>query len=371
MLNAIIFLFLFVLILFTLITYLYLYKQEDENSFNVSFVLWLLKRFGGNTLSHLTFLQDKQLFITNNKSVLLSYRQKGSRLYVLGDPIGSENKLKDGLDEFLLFAKTEGKTPVFYQVTEKFLSTFTEKGYKLFKIGEEAKVSLEQFTIEGKKSGKFRTTLNKFNREGYHFEVVSPPFSKELLQELRMVSDEWLNGRKEKSFSVSSFSEEYISLFPVSLLRDTNKRLIAFASLPSNYQENATLSIDLMRYTNDSPAGAMDMVFISTFIWAKNSGYSSCSLGLSPLSNVGVEENASLKEKIARYAFLNGCRFYNFKGLRNYKAKFATEWSPRYIAYKRVSFIYVILQIISIVKQEPNSKRLFLSRKFFNQKKAV
>lgn len=369
MLNAIIFLFLFVLILFTLKTYLF--KQEEENSFNVSFVLWILKRFGGNTLSHLTFLQDKQLFIANNKSVLLSYRLKGSNLYVLGDPFGSEKNLEGGLDEFLLYAKKEGKTPIFYQVTEKFLTTFKERGYKLFKIGEEAKVSLEQFTIEGKKSGKFRTTLNKFNREGYQFEVVSPPFSKELLNELRMVSDEWLNGRKEKSFSVSSFSEEYISFFPVSLLRDENKRLIAFASLPSNYQENATLSIDLMRYTNDSPAGSMDMVFISTFIWAKNSGYSSCSLGLSPLSNVGVEDHASLMEKVARYAFLNGCRFYNFKGLRNYKAKFATEWSPRYIAYKRVSFIYVIVQIISLVKQEPNSKRLFLVRKLFNQKKAV
>ncbi len=367
--KAIIFLFLFILILVALITFFF--KQENENTFNGSIVLWMLKRYGGNTLSHLTFLQDKHLFVSKNKSVLLSYRQKGTNLFVLGDPIGSEEKLKDGLDEFLAYARNEGKTPAFYQITESFLTTFKEKGYKLFKIGEEAKVCLNQFTIEGKKSGKFRTTLNKFNREGYHFEVVSPPFSPELIKELRLVSDEWLNGRKEKSFSVSSFSEDYISLFSVSLLRDSNKRLIAFASLPSDYQEQATISIDLMRYTKDSPAGAMDMVFISTFIWAKQAGFSSCSLGLSPLSNVGVEKNAPIMEKVARYAYLNGCRFYNFKGLRNYKAKFATEWSPRYLACKRVSFLYSILQIVTIVKREPNARKLFFVRKLFNHKKAV
>ncbi|WP_273131056.1 phosphatidylglycerol lysyltransferase domain-containing protein [Bacillus weihaiensis] len=330
-----------------------------------------IHKYGGDSLSHLSLLQDKDVFRSIKKSVMISYTPKGNKYYVIGDPFGEQEDLDNGLKEFMSFAKNHRVTPIFYQASSRFFHIFKENGYRIFKVGEEAKVCLETFTIQGKKSGKFRTTLNKFEREGFIFTIVYPPFTSELIEELKCISDEWLNGRKEKSFSVSSFSNEYIGFFPISTLRDRNGKLIAFASLPSDKQENETVSIDLMRSSKDSPPGAMDMVFISTFLWAKDKGYKSCSLGLSPLSNVGIGTDATLMEKIARYVFFNSCRFYNFRGLKSYKAKFATEWIPRYVVYKRTPLLLVMIKVILLVNKPIEHKRILFTEKWFSDKKIV
>ena len=330
-----------------------------------------MKRYGGNTLSHLLFLEDKQLFFAQNDSVIISYKQMGKKLFVLGDPIGDEEKLEAGMEEFFEYALKQRMTPIFYQASEKYSSYYLKRGYRLFKIGEEAKVDLNNFGIEGKKFSNMRNIRNKFTKEGYHFSVVHPPFTKELIEEMQIVSDEWLNNRKEKGFSVSSFSERYIGNFSVSLFRDPNGSLIAFASLPADYQQKETISIDLMRYRNTSPKATMDMVFLSTILWAKEKGYSVCSLGMSPLSNVGIERDSPYQEKIARFAFMNGCRFYNFKGLRNFKSKYATNWVPRYLVYKKSLLFFLIIQLIIIVKKEPKQNELIVLKKMMRNKEAV
>ncbi|WP_338789510.1 phosphatidylglycerol lysyltransferase domain-containing protein [Metabacillus sp. FJAT-53654] len=346
-------------------------KQGNEKTFDDTFALSFIKKYGGNTLSHLFFLQDKQVFSAQNDSVLISYRKRGNKYIVLGDPIGDEVQFEAALDEFIQFASDQRVTPVFYQASDRFMSFYHDRGYYFFKVGEEAKVSFENFSIEGKKNAKMRTTKNKFKREGYVFSVKYPPFSSELVNELKAVSDEWLADRKEKSFSVSSFQEGYIALFPVSTLRDQGGRLIAFATLPSDYKDSETLSIDLMRYTNDSPSGAMDMVFLSTILWAKEKGYVSCSLGMSPLSNVGTQKGAPWRERMAKYAFINGCKFYNFKGLRSYKAKFATDWKPRYLVYKKSFLFLLVFQLILIVRKQPKQNQMSLVKKLINVKKAI
>ncbi|WP_299086762.1 phosphatidylglycerol lysyltransferase domain-containing protein [uncultured Metabacillus sp.] len=346
-------------------------KRSGETPFDESFVRSFIKRYGGNSLSHLLFLQDKQIYMAQNDSVMISYRQKGNKLFVLGDPIGEELCFEAGLDEFIDYASRMRAIPVFYQASERFLPFLQERGYRFFKVGEEARVCLDHFKIEGKKSAKIRTTRNKFLREGYQFSVIYPPFSTELIEELKAVSDEWLAERYEKSFSVSSFHEDYITLFPVSILRSPQGKLVAFASLPSDYKADESISIDLMRYTKAGSSGAMDMVFLSTIMWAKEKGFSSCSLGMSPLSNVGTEEGAPIPEKIARYVFLNGCKYYNFKGLRRYKAKFATDWMPRYLVYKKSFLLILIIHLMAMVRKQPRLKRNSFVRKLIRVKKAV
>ena len=40
--------------------------------------------------------------------------------------------------------------------------------------------------------------MNKFEREGYEFSFVEPPFTDELIAELQAVSDSWLGKQVEK-----------------------------------------------------------------------------------------------------------------------------------------------------------------------------
>ncbi len=104
------------------------------------------------------------------------------------------------LQEFLAEADRFGYICVFYQIESKWMSLYHDFGYNFFKLGEEAVVDLNTFTITGKKRAGMRATFNRFEREGYTFSIHQPPFSDELFEELRKVSDAWLGGKKRKVF---------------------------------------------------------------------------------------------------------------------------------------------------------------------------
>ncbi|MFZ3588713.1 phosphatidylglycerol lysyltransferase domain-containing protein [Bacillus sp. DJP31] len=307
---------------------------------------------GGHFLSHLMFLNDKYGYWAVNKSVYFSFQKISGRVIVLGDPIGNKHLFSLALEELQEKCKTHHvKQPIYYQISSKYKYMYEALNYRIIKIGEEAKVSLTGFNLEGKKRGKLRTSLKRFDREGIYFNVVLPPYSEEFLQEIKKVSDVWLGNRSEKGFSVSFFDMEYISRFPIGVLVDPNMQIVAFATLPSyHHEQEKTIHIDLMRYIPTSPNGTMDVLFTSIFMWAKENGYHYCSLGMAPLANVGSDGNPkSLYEWSARLMYLYGEKFYKFKGLKKYKEKFATDWEPRYIAYKKTTLIGVLFRIIILI----------------------
>lgn len=323
----------------------------------------------GHHLSHLIFLRDKEVFWTQNEKVLIMFRQIGRKRIVLGDPIGEEAFIKAGIEEFLKDCDKRKLIPVFYQISKDKLHHYHEFGYQFLKLGEEAIVNVHNFTLNGKQWAKLRTRRNKFERKGFKVQIVQPPYSKHLLSQLEDISNSWLGGRKEKSFSVGFFDEEYVSRFKIALLYDPEGEIIAFATLPElRIDRKDSIHIDLMRYKNNSPHGTMDVLFLEIFLWAKENGYYYCSLGFAPLANVGHSPHCHLKEKVAKLLFMHNTFQYNFKGLKEYKGKFASIWEPKYLAYKGSFLPMLILQIILLIHKKPKLKPSYQSFKPINEK---
>lgn len=315
-----------------------------------------LEEKGGNHLSHLIFLKDKKEFWTKDHDVLIVYKRIFNKLVVLGDPIGEESKIQLAIREFDEFCKLKKVKPIFYQVSPKYMQFYHEMGFRFVKLGEEAIIKLTHFSLVGKKRAKLRMKINQLLRNGFTFSVIEPPHCPKILMELKMISDSWLGNDKEKGFSVVSFREDYVSRFPIALLHDQEGKIVAFATLATDYKQ--TLIIDLMRKSEQSPNGAMDVLFAKIFEWAENCGYQSCSLGMAPLSNVGNYEHSFFSEKIIRLVFLYGNNKYNFKGLKRFKSKFATNWEPKYLAYKKSFLPIIFLQLVFLIncKQQPLQK---------------
>jgi phosphatidylglycerol lysyltransferase len=318
-------------------------------------VLSFLEENGGNHASHLILLRDKELFWAVQDKVLIAYKKIANKLVVLGDPIGDESLMADAIKEFHAYGDRLGLTPVFYQISARSMQYFHETGFSFMKLGEEGIVDVKNFSLAGKQGAKLRTKFNKFTRENFHFRVVSPPYSHALLSELRTISDEWLGDQKEKGFSVVSFSEEYVSKFPIALLTNADGQIVAFASLATDYKDKVT--IDLMRKTMSSSYGTMDVLFIHIFQWVKEHGYHYCSLGMAPLSNVGQSKYSFKSEKFIRYIFLHGNALYKFKGLQEFKGKFTSSWEPKYLAYKKSPLLVVIIQLLLLINQPPLSTK--------------
>lgn len=305
-----------------------------------------LQKYEGNSMTHLLFLKDKSLFYAANNQVLFAFRAYKDRLIVLGDPIGDPNSFNEAINEFRLYAHKLDMTPVFYEINEENLPIYHENGFNFLKLGEEAIVNLENFSLSGKKWQDLRTIKNKMSRGEIEFQLLTPPISPEIMTRLKEISDEWLGDRKEKEFSLGKFDEDYINLAPVGIVKKDG-HIIAFVTIMPTYSDH-TISIDLMRLIQNPPNGTMDALFVGVIDWAIANGYKKFILGKAPLSNVGLNQFSTTKEKIVKYIYNYGNKLYSFKGLRKYKEKYHPEWKGIYLAYPKNSNLSLI--VINLTK---------------------
>jgi phosphatidylglycerol lysyltransferase len=224
-----------------------------------------------------------------------------------------------------------GGWTVFYEVGEDNLNLFLELGLTVLRIGEEATVPLQGFSLEGSARKELRHIRRKLEKDGCTFEVVDATTVAGLLPELRAISDAWLEDKhtREKGFSLGRFDDDYMRLFPSALVRRQG-RMIAFANLWQG-AAGGELSIDLMRQMPDAPNGVMDFLFIHLMEWGRDHGYSRFDLGMAPLAGLRTGPFATLWNRLAALAYRYGEYFYNFQGLRRYKDKFDPEWRPSYL----------------------------------------
>ncbi|MBV7506842.1 bifunctional lysylphosphatidylglycerol flippase/synthetase MprF [Bacillus sp. sid0103] len=314
-----------------------------------------LSKYSGKALSHLIFLHDKYIFWNSKRNVLISFQKYADKLVILGDPIGEKEELSNAVEEFQEIADLHGYTPIFYQVSDNMLPYLHGHGFAFFKLGEEAFVDLEKFSLSGNKMKGLRALRNKFVRENYSYEVVSPPHSSELLEELRDISNEWLQGREEKGFSLGFFSEDYLNKAPIAIVKDENNQILGFMNIMHVDDDFQTISVDLIRFRPEVSSGTVDYLFLCLFDWAKEHGYNRFNMGMAPLANVGLSRFSFLSEKIAAQIFLHGHFFYHFQGLRKFKEKYTNIWEPRYLAYRRKSSLPLIMaQITLLISKKRN-----------------
>jgi phosphatidylglycerol lysyltransferase len=296
-------------------------------------VAWLLAH-GSNSFSHLMLLGDKTLRYSGYRAAMIGFAAIRNRLVALGDPVGDGPARRAAIADFRRFAESQYCTPVFYEVGPDHLSDYLDNGFALFNLGEVGRVDLTNFSMKGKANEDKRGALNRGNRLGLAFELVEPPLSTQLMQELQSVSDEWLGEKPaEKAFSLGRFDAAYLQRAPVALVRGAAGDLLAFASVMPSYGHREECSVDLMRHREAAPSGTMDFLFVRLMQEAQAMGYQWFNLGMAPLAGVGDTPWASTSEQLARLAFEHGNRFYNYKGLRAFKEKWHPVWQSMYLAY--------------------------------------
>lgn len=283
----------------------------------------------------LAFTGDKSFVVSEAGDAFLMYRVEGRSWIVMGDPVGAPEAWPELLWAIRAQADAAQGRLLLYQLTAAALPIAIELGLSIVKYGEEARVDLAAFTLEGPRAKNLRNTARRAEREGATLEIVPPAGQPAILAELRAVSDAWLaaKDRREKCFSLGRFDAGYLLRSDIAVVR-AGGRIVAFANIwaTSNRHE---LSVDLMRHADDLPYGTMDYLFAQLMLWGRDRGYRWFSLGLAPLSGLEAHRLAPLWAKIASFLFRHGERIYGFEGLRAYKEKFAPVWAPRYIAGPR------------------------------------
>lgn len=282
--------------------------------------------------SNLALLGDKRFLFSQSGDSFLMFGVRGRSWIALGAPVGRRDERLELLWRFRELADAHAARPGLYALGADDLPEVVELGFSLQKIGESAVVPLETFSVEGRKRGNLRRAWRKAGEEGATFEVVPPGQVAEVLDELQLISEEWLDihAGGEKRFTMGAFTPAYVSEFPIALVRQDGK-LVAFATLWTTSGRSA-FSMDLMRYANAAPKNIMDFLFVELIAWGKAQGYQAFEFGMAPLAGLEDRPFAPIMSRVGRLLYERGEEIYNFQGVRRYKDKYDPLWQPRYLA---------------------------------------
>jgi phosphatidylglycerol lysyltransferase len=285
-----------------------------------------------SSAASLALLGDKPLLFSDSGRAFIMYGVEGRSWISMGDPVGPSEEKRELIWKFRQLCDLHAGWPVFYEVQRDNLPYYIDLGLAIQKIGEEARVPLDDFSLEGGSRKWLRKVQRRIESEGCSFQIIPQTDVDGHFDEIRAISDAWLAEKRtrEKGFSLGFFVDDYIRRFPLCIVKQDG-RIVAFSNLWCG-GEKKELSVDLMRQTPDAPSGAMDYMFLELMLWGKAEGYRWFNLGMAPLSGLENRSLGPLWNRLGALTYRFGENFYNFQGLRQYKEKFDPHWEPTYLA---------------------------------------
>jgi phosphatidylglycerol lysyltransferase len=310
----------------------------------------MIVRASPKTYANLALLGDKTILLSQKGNAFIMYAVEGRSWISMGDPIGKEEEWAELVWRYREMCDKYNGWAVFYEVGTENLHLYVDLGLTPLKLGEEGRVPLENFSLEGGARKGLRYTARKLEKEGCAFEVISPEGVSTLLPELKPISDSWLEDKNthEKGFSLGFYDAQYLKRFPAGIIRKDHK-VVAFANVLQG-EGKKEMSIDLMRYLPVAPHGVMDYLFIQIMLWGKAEGYRWFNLGMAPFSGFEPHSTAPFWNRLGAFVYAHGEHFYNLQGLRRYKEKFDPEWVPKYmVSPGGLALPHILTNIASLI----------------------
>lgn len=319
----------------------------------------LIQQYGDSALDFFKTWDDKVFFFSSTHRGVVSFGQARSSAIVLGDPVAADPVEFDRLmEEFLDYCDANDWGVAFHQVPATRIKQYVSFGLTAIKIGEEAVVDVTTFSLEGRRMKALRSSINRLEREGYRSVYFEAPLTDDTVSRLRAVSDEWLgiSRRRERGFTLGSFSNSYVRSTPVMAIEDSNGQIVAFANIIPDWVKGEG-TIDLMRRRRELPNGVMDLLQVRLIEHFRDAGFQRYTLGMAPFVNVGEQPGAPVIERAIRLLYDHVSRVFSYKGLHAYKAKFLPLWESRYLVYgSETSLPGIILALIQLTERPPDVK---------------
>ena len=290
--------------------------------------------YGKNSISYFAMSEEKSYFFSASRKVVIAYVLEGTVAVVAGDPIGPESELAGALQEFKAFCSQQDWSMVFWQVRNDLVDLYHTFGMHLLKIGEDAVINTQTFTLKGGAMANVRSSAKRAEKEGlqvvFYYGHVQDV---EQFVQMERISQRWVaqKGGSEMGFSMGQFDCIGDAEQMTALAIDNNNRVHAFVTFIPIYGRKGW-GLDLMRRADRCAPGTMELLLARSIEFLKSCGAEMVSLGLAPLSNAYNEDASLLDSSIDLLTH----RFGNLKdsqSLFNFKKKFQPTWESRYLVF--------------------------------------
>ena len=329
--------------LFTLIVVGYLFLRPAEpagrpSAKDAARIRELLDRHGENdSLGYFTLRDDKNIIWSPTGKSCIGYRVLSGVMLASGDPIGDPEAWPGAIHAFLDEAARHAWVPAVMGCGELGAETWCREGeLTALELGDEAIVTVADFTLQGRAMRNVRQMVTRVGRHGYVAQVRRvgdvPP---EEIRRLVRQADSWRGSPTERGFSMA--------LGRVGG-RDDDRCVIATAT------ENGTLrailhfvpwgcdglSLDLMRRDRAAQPGLNDFLIVEAIKNADELGVKHISLNFAVFRAAlerGERIGAGPILRAWRGILIFLSRWFQIESLYKFNAKFCPSWVPRFLVY--------------------------------------
>ena len=339
----------------------------------------LTRAYGCHSLAFLGLSPSNEHFLAPKAAGLVNYRVVNHVAVVLGDPACAPESVEQVMRSFLAFCARSRWQVALYQVGPDFLEIYRALKLHIFKMGEEALLPVQTFTLQGSAMANVRTSCRRAEREGIRIQWYDgvPPDS--IMDQLQHVSNAWLEHKgveqdAETGFSTGRFEDLRTNAHDADELARSAPTARPFANAPLSapgmvtgvaltsegsacafvtftpiygnttahtaessepsgaqaWKQGWGWSLDLMRRVPDAAPGVMELLLVRALEHFREAGASVVSLGLAAWADRNQETTAA-QQQLVRVVTERLGLFGNHHTLFSFKEKFHPCWESRYL----------------------------------------
>lgn len=268
----------------------------------------------------LTLIAHGQLSLISDRarSMGVLTAETGNCRLILGDSFGADYGLPL-VSSLQRGAAQKQQATCLYKCSARLAAAVRRDGYRVLRIGQEAAVDPQEFSLESRAFRQLRRKLRGVEKAG--IEIAPNRFGWDMLAR---IDQSWQakNGRA-KGFSMGVFDP---AMLRRQLVLTASRDGVPIAYVSFHIGETRW-ALDLIRSGEDCPDGTIHALIHEAIKLAKAENITRLSLAAAPFS--GLEHGTGLAARLMAKFYGGSARL---KGLYQFKQSFAPAWTPCYIA---------------------------------------
>ena len=303
------------------------------------FLRKLLGRWGAaDSLGYFALREDRSLLVAPSGRAAISYRVVGSVSLSAGDPLGDPAAWPEAIGAWLAEARAYGWVPAVLGASERGAEAYHRAGLDALELGDEALLSADEFTLDGRKMRGVRQAVARCERAGLSVVCCRvADMGPDELHTVEVKADQWRDGEVERGFSMAlgRFGDPADNQAVLVMSTDSEGELRGLLHFVPWGADG--LSLDLMRRDRESENGVIEQMVATLMAQASSLGVRRVSLNFAVFRNVfarGERLGAGPVLRLWRSLLLVASRWWQIESLYRANAKYQPEWAPRFLCFR-------------------------------------
>jgi phosphatidylglycerol lysyltransferase len=303
----------------------------------------LVMSFGWNSTACQILNPGIRHWFSAARDAVVGYTRRHDSLLVAGAPVCALEKLPAVCEEFESYAREQGCRVCYVCAEERLRGVFSPStDHAAVALGAQPVWNPQTWAEMVKGRSSLRAQLNRARNKGVVIDLMRPEDAASSL-DVRQILNEWLKARTlpPLHFLVEPDVLDGIMTDRVVLIARMPDRAVAFLVASPVVGKNGYL-LELLARRPGAPNGVSELLIDTAMRRFAGEGREHVTLGLVALANAARQEisaNPTWLRALMGFARAHANRFYNFRGLEQFRVKLAPAgWEPIYAISNEPSF---------------------------------